>query len=197
MEHSASNDAAPSPHWFFLLMASLEKSHSRIQTLSFITCSQMEALVLRSLWLRSFAPLDCPTSIFQSLSPIWSQSDPPIPSPYLGFRHWVRSLPNVISRSHPIPLFPSQSEPYPTNFNSISLTLHILFLLQFTVDNFIYIAFSTVQVSSETPTSAWTRSYPEWQQLWPIGDGFPTIVSLWLHVRFSSSLNGKPQQSML
>ncbi|KAI2506076.1 hypothetical protein MHU86_8397 [Fragilaria crotonensis] len=67
----------------------------RFAAASLQPCFQMEAIVLRSVWLRTIAPRDRPGSLREPLPPRRSQPDAPNPLPDMGLRSGPRPLSHV------------------------------------------------------------------------------------------------------
>ena len=76
--------------------SSWQRSNSCFEASCLQPRRQMETLIFRDMRLCSIPTFDCPSSLFKPLSTWWSQSYPTLSHSHLGFRHWLRSISNVI-----------------------------------------------------------------------------------------------------
>jgi hypothetical protein len=69
----------------------------------------METFILRDMRLCSIPTFDSPSSLLKPLPAWWSQSYPTLSLSHLGFRHWLKSISNVIPNNYQFPFLRPQS----------------------------------------------------------------------------------------
>jgi hypothetical protein len=83
------------PTGFFCGWPIRQRSHCSIETPGILPRSEVETLLLRTMWLCSIPPIPCTHSIFQQMSKSKSEPHHAFSHSHVGHRYWVRIIPDV------------------------------------------------------------------------------------------------------